>query len=66
MEPQSKHPAIDRQLTNITGKHRPDVIRENKCVFCDRAATEFRDNLSKSEYIISGMCQVCQDETFGK
>ena len=26
---------------------------------------EFRDKLSRKEFGISGMCQVCQDEVFG-
>ena len=27
---------------------------------------EFRDELSKREFLISRMCQACQDKTFGK
>ena len=27
---------------------------------------DFRDNLSRKEYSISGLCQDCQDEFFGK
>lgn len=26
---------------------------------------EFRDDLSRKEYTISGMCQACQDSVFG-
>lgn len=35
------------------------------CVTCNENAYEFKDALSKREYEISGMCQVCQDKTFG-
>ena len=35
------------------------------CMTCERGASEFRDDLSRREYAISGMCQVCQDAVFG-
>jgi hypothetical protein len=35
-----------------------------QCVSCGKAATEFRDQLSRKEYGISGLCQACQDEIF--
>lgn len=35
------------------------------CTLCKRPATDFRDELSKKEFEISGMCQDCQDEVFG-
>ena len=34
----------------------------NQCVSCGKSATEFRDEISKSEYRISSLCQHCQDE----
>ena len=42
-------------------------IRERKCPFCGKKiepGTEFKDELSKREFEISGMCQKCQDEIF--
>ena len=36
----------------------------SKCVSC-KGVTEFRDELSKKEYGISGLCQSCQDDVFG-
>ena len=43
--------------------------RKNKgnCPFCneDTKKEQFRDELSKKEQKISGLCQGCQDETFG-
>lgn len=38
----------------------------NKCPFCGKDMTNasFKDELSKKEYEISGICQECQDEFF--
>lgn len=42
--------------------------RDNgKCPFCGKdinPETEFRDELSRKEFKISGMCQACQDDFF--
>ena len=38
------------------------------CPFCQKEIdpeTEYQDALSRIEYGISGLCQKCQDETFG-
>ena len=35
-----------------------------KCPFCGVVPEGFRDLLSAKEYVISGLCQDCQDETF--
>ncbi len=35
------------------------------CNLCNKPASIFRDKLSAREYKISGMCQACQDSTFG-
>mgnify|MGYP003113799891 CR=1 FL=1 len=51
------------------GKDRQTCIEEGICVTCDEAkgliATSFRDDVSRKEYAISGMCQSCQDDVFG-
>jgi len=39
--------------------------RDGRCKTCDSAIHGFRDELSEREYLISGMCQDCQDEVFG-
>lgn len=40
--------------------------KENKvCVTCGGEVSNFRDMISKREHEISGMCQKCQDRTFG-
>lgn len=45
-----------------------DRIEKGSCPFCGKKInpkTEFKDELSKKEFTISGLCQGCQDETFG-
>jgi len=49
-------------LTN--GQH-SETIAKNKCTGCGQPAVEFKDELSKREYKISGFCQKCQDDVFG-
>lgn len=43
------------------------VSGEGICPVCGLVIDpgEFRDALSRKEYVISGMCQRCQDEVFG-
>lgn len=46
-----------------------DQVKRGKCPFCGKDIDpnkEFRDELSKKEYAISGLCQACQDEVFGE
>jgi len=35
------------------------------CGTCGSEVGPFRDDLSRREHRISGMCQTCQDEVFG-
>ena len=35
------------------------------CVICGKPVEFLRDQLSIQEFIISGLCQTCQDDTFG-
>ena len=47
----------------------PDALknrRENKCPFCGETINmdNFKDDLSRREFEISGMCQKCQDDFF--
>jgi len=48
------------------GHTQTDAINQSVCVMCGRSVILFRDTLSKKEYSISGMCQKCQDEIFGR
>jgi len=42
-------------------------VEAGKCPFCGEAVDtkKFRDALSRKEFGISGLCQICQDKTFG-
>lgn len=58
-----------------------ELTQRKRCPFCkkivntsdafnesyapDRLSNPFRDELSRKEYSISGLCQDCQDEMFG-
>jgi hypothetical protein len=43
------------------------LVKHNKCPFCKRPVKEsdFKDSTSRREWKLSGLCQHCQDETFG-
>ena len=61
-----KAPAIEHAIRQICGIDRT-VALDGVCVMCGKEVTEdsFRDDLSKKEFTISGLCQSCQDEIFG-
>ena len=40
-------------------------IEKGECPICKQKITDFRDYKSVREYEISGLCQECQDATFG-
>lgn len=63
-EPTPKSTSINFLLKEMTGKDREATIRADRCMLCTEDAKEFRDNLSRKEYTISGMCQKCQDKIF--
>jgi len=68
MEPTNKSNTINSMLSSVFGVDRVQTITEGTCVSCDTTgivATSFRDDISKKEYSISGMCQSCQDDIFG-
>jgi hypothetical protein len=43
-------------------------VEQGLCPFCDQPVSEkdFRDEISRREYELSGMCQNCQDQTFNQ
>lgn len=44
-------------------------VENNQCAFCGSDKTkpeDFRDELSRKEYEISGICQRCQDDIFNE
>ncbi len=66
MKPTPKAPAIENLLTKLNGISRQDAARQRICTNCRMPAVEFDNHLSETEYAISGLCQTCQDEIFGK
>lgn len=68
-DPTKKSPELEQTLDETTkhafGRPRSATIQSDRCVTCGGEAKEFRDDLSRREYQISGMCQSCQDKTFG-
>jgi hypothetical protein len=67
MKSTDKSPEIDAFLTGLTATRysRPLSVQMGVCATCDGIAEEFRDDLSRKEYTISGMCQACQDKIWG-
>ena len=49
----------------LFGRSRLLAIAGNSCVKCGEPAVDFRDEISKKEFGISGLCQTCQDGIFG-
>jgi formylmethanofuran dehydrogenase subunit E len=39
-------------------------IKAHICVDCGEKVTGFKDEISQQEYLISGLCQKCQDSIF--
>ena len=64
MEPTQKAPEINKLLSSIAGRDRVTTIRGNICMWCGGPAIKFKDELSRREFTISGMCGQCQDEVF--
>ena len=57
---------LDQSAENMFGNKVSTSLEEEKCVICSKPADKFRDEVSKKEYTISGMCQKCQDDLFGE
>ena len=60
-------------LTNVLDKLLDEIFpeatenrRNGKCPFCGNEINqeEFKDELSRKEFAISGLCQSCQDSFF--
>ena len=65
MEPTKKTDAINDAISSLVGRDRVETITNNLCMCCGGPANDFRDDLSRKEYSISGLCQDCQDSFFG-
>lgn len=69
MKPSEKSEALEQQLIRIFGHDRRKAIESDHCVptpvGCGKPITDFRDEQSRKEYTISGLCQACQDAFYG-
>jgi len=54
----------DDLAKRLFGKTRTESLDTHTCVSCNGPATEFRDEKSKIEWRITGLCQKCQDIVF--
>ena len=75
MKPTEKSAAVDKFIEDVTGVNRKETIEDNRCVMpsCrtiilppnnEYPFGSFTDELSITEYRISGLCQACQDSVF--
>jgi len=56
---------LDELSLHIHGRSRSVAIAGDSCVSCGGRADKFKDEVSKREFGISGLCQKCQDSVFG-
>jgi hypothetical protein len=61
----TKAPGIQAVLDALAIQMTGSPMTPGKCPVCGGDAIEFRDALSVKENSMSGLCQKCQDETFG-
>jgi hypothetical protein len=59
---------MNRNIINQIFPNEAKLLDQNKCPFCKEEINfkDFRNHISIKEHQISGLCQVCQDKTFGK
>ncbi len=60
--PSEKSPVMEAFLEDAF--RRTTLITADICVTCGEEARLFEDDLSRKEYTISGMCQLCQNKVF--
>ena len=58
---------LDNFAKKAFGRSGTEAKEKKICVYCGKKIEmeDFRDKLSIKEYEISGLCQKCQDDTFG-
>lgn len=68
MTNETKSTEMQRMLDEIGfvafGRSRTLAKAGSQCVSCGMLANSFRDDVSRKEYRISGLCQTCQDNVF--
>lgn len=57
---------MDKEILKTLFPEQVERIERGVCSTCGGKIGEFIDNLSFKEYMISGMCQTCQDKTFSE
>lgn len=58
---------MNKEIMEALGfDHELAMVSRGRCPFCAHPVGEFRDALSEREFAISGLCQDCQDKTFGE
>jgi len=62
--PSDKSPEMAEHLERLYG--RTTAIKADTCAACQGPVTAFSDELSRTEYTISGLCQTCQDIAFAE
>jgi len=56
----------DELSLNLHGRALSIAKANRQCVACGDRADIFNDDLSYTEYFISGLCQMCQDDYFAE
>ena len=56
---------LDEMTLNLFGRSRSLAVAGKSCVACGKPADSFKDERSRKEFNISGLCQNCQDQIFG-
>ena len=56
---------VEAMSKEMFGRGLNSSIYNEVCVSCGEPAFEFDDALSRKEFTMSGLCQVCQNEVFG-
>ena len=61
---------IDEHIQEIStiffGKEVKERLAKNLCPRCGGSRRDYRDNASRREAAITGLCQKCQDFIFGR
>jgi len=55
---------IPEKPADLLFPQRRRKMSEGICAVCEEKIHGFRDELSEREFLISGLCQKCQDKTF--
>lgn len=55
---------VETKSMKFYARSRRLSLNEGICVKCGRLANNFKDEISKKEYALSGFCQECQDQIF--